>query len=308
MSSNNQQQQQQTNYVPSLSHTVVRPTPNNIPEDIIKEYLLPYMVHLTQIDTVIHQIQTRSEPISHHLLQCAKLGETSSIRYIHSHYPLSDEVMNKALMRSCEFGRFQSVKYLCNLRTNEDNDEVRGAYMCDLNYREPSVFGESFSAMSKAIQNGHLDIVKYICQLKNDDNDNDESESISYYRANLSGCDNIDLRLAVASGYFQIVKYLCELRNSNETIIDASCSSFRCDPSDDNDGAMILATSFPDLEIFKYLCQLRNDDGTFRCDPFNNDNYILDMARRNGLEDIVNYLSGLKNDDGTYRCSSMRSI
>ena len=68
----------------------------------------------------------------------------------------------------------------------------------------------------RAVQNGHVDVVQYLCQIKNDDRT---------YRCDPSDENNQAIREAANNGRLDVVKYLCELKND-----DGMC---RCDPSDD---------------------------------------------------------------------------
>jgi hypothetical protein len=96
MSSNKKQKTQQNECVsPDTNLPSSSSSSAPIPEDIIREYILPYMVHLKQVDDVVKKIEedaiTRTRTrriiprnIGQILLECINEGESSVIHYIYS--------------------------------------------------------------------------------------------------------------------------------------------------------------------------------------------------------------------------------
>ena len=64
-------------------------------------------------------------------------------------------------------------------------------------------------AIAEAARKGHLDIVKYLCEIKNDDGE---------YRCDPSANNNDAIREAESGGHLDIVDYLFGLTNNHRTL------------------------------------------------------------------------------------------
>jgi ankyrin repeat protein len=130
-------------------------------------------------------------------------------------------------------------------------------------------------ALRLAANHGHLELVRYLCKLK-DKNGN--------YRCNPSAYNNDEIRKAAMNGRLNVVKYLCGLTNTN--------GSYRIDPSADDNLVLRLAAENGHLNIVKFLCELTDSHGNKRCTPPAHTIKIT-IRHASRYSDVVNYLRGL---------------
>ena len=130
MSSNKKQKTQQNECV--SPDTNLPSSSILIPEDIIREYILPYMVHLKQVDDVIKQIQedgAGTGKIVQIFCERAKRGELSGVHYIISKYSdsLTRHGVHDAFYGACGNGYLKIVRYFCELKDDITNDSLNHA-------------------------------------------------------------------------------------------------------------------------------------------------------------------------------------
>ncbi len=109
--------------------------------------------------------------------------------------------------------------------------------------------------------NGHLEIVKYLVELKPDG-------------ANIHANDDLALRNSSGNGHLEIVKYLVELKPDGANIHVK------------DDEALRLASYYGHLDIVRYLVELKPDGANIHA----RDDSSLIHAGANGHLDVVKYL------------------
>ncbi len=154
-------------------------------------------------------------------------------------------------------------------------DVVR--YLCEL----PLIDGvfpdvENNAALIDASECGHLEVVRYLCELPLD-------------RGVDPGANNNEALLwAVRFGFFDIVRYLCELPLHRGV-----------DPSAEKEGSSVLscAAGCGRLNIVRYLCELPLERGV---DPGAVHNAAIRAAAKHNQEAVVKYLHELPLERGVY--------
>ncbi len=106
-------------------------------------------------------------------------------------------------------------------------------YLVELKPDGADIHAESDVALRSASSNGHLDIVKYLVELKPDG-------------ANIHADNDVALRSASSNGHLDIVKYLVELKPDGANI------------HADNDAAQKWASYYGHIEVVKYLKNIKS--------------------------------------------------
>ncbi len=130
-----------------------------------------------------------------------------------------------------------------------------------------NIHDQSDYALRWASYYGHIEIFKYLVELKPDG-------------ANIHAYDDAALRWASEEGHLDIVKYLVDLKPDGANI------------HTQNDYALRWASFYGHLGVVKYLVELKPDGANIHAQ----DDYALRLASYNGYLDIVKYLVGLKPD------------
>ena len=149
---------------------------------------------------------------------------------------------------------------------------------------DPSANGNN--AVRWAAANGHLDVVRYLCELPVDRG------------VDPSADDNDAVRLAAGDGHLDVVRYLCELpvdrgvdpsANDNDAIASAATSNHLdvdrgADSSSDDDSSVDSAATSDHLDVVRYLCDLPVNRGV---DPSTVAGMLAEQPR---LSDTARYL------------------
>ncbi len=161
-----------------------------------------------------------------------------------------------------------SEYYIKDLRkinhTNADDELITGSKQGRLDHviislkEGANIHGENDVALRLASRNGHIDVVKYLVELKPDG-------------ANIHTYNDDALRRASLHGHLDIVKYLV---------------SHGANIHGDSDAALRWASKYGQIEVVKYLVELKPDGANIH--PKNDES--LKWAKINGHLDIVKYL------------------
>ncbi len=175
------------------------------------------------------------------------------------------------ILRKNKKDRSWSEYYIKDLRkinsTNADNKLMKGSRNGKLDHviislkNGANIHARNDYALRYSSENGHIEVVKYLVELKPDG-------------ANIHTDDDYSLRWASRNGHLDIVKYLVELK------LDGANIHTR------NDGALIWASFNGHLDIVKYLISHganihAQDDGALR------------WASRNDQIEVVKYLENV---------------
>jgi ankyrin repeat protein len=122
-------------------------------------------------------------------------------------------------------------------------------------------------ALHNAVRNGHLHVVRYLCELPR------------CMGVNPAAVNNCALLWAVLFGHLDIVRYLCEL--PAERGVNPAA----------RDNHFVRAAAYNGkISIVQYLCELPPERGV---DPAAHDNTALHWAANRGRLDVVQYLCEL---------------
>ena len=148
-------------------------------------------------------------------------------------------------------------------------DVVR--YLCELPVDrgvDPSAVGND--AVQSAAVNGHLNVVRYLCELPVDRGVDPPAD------------DNSAVRLAAGAGHLDVVRYLCELP------VDRGV-----DPSAVGNDAIGSATIGDHLDVVRFLCDLPVDRGV---DPSAFAGMVAEQSHRSATARYLcnTYCSGLR--------------
>ena len=118
-----------------------------IPADVIKYIILPFVHHLQQIDAV-EKLLIQND-LESAFRESAKKGKVSAVAYLaKKYYGIPSTIIPVA----AEAGHVDIVRYLCELEDDEGNPRCN-----------PTDVGND--AVTQAAERGHLDIVRYLSEL-----------------------------------------------------------------------------------------------------------------------------------------------
>ena len=129
-------------------------------------------------------------------------------------------------------------------------------------------------AMRLAAENGHLQLVQYLCSLPTE------------HGVDPSANNTLAVRCAAANGHLQVVQYMCSLPMHRGV-----------DPGAHNNAAIRLAAENGHFQVVQYLCSLPTARGV---DPSADDNSALLKAAENGHLQVVQYLCSLPTARGVH--------
>ena len=205
-------------------------------------------------------------------------------------------------------------------------------YLCELpqGHRDAVDPWALNAAMVSAAQNGHSNVVRYLCELPLDRGVDPSANAnravrravrhldVVRYLCELpldrgvdpSADNNSAVRNAASRGHVDVVRYLCELPlHRGVDPSNAACTShvdvvrYLCelpldrgvDPSADHNHAIKTAASGGHVDVVRYLCELPLDRGV---DPSADNNSAVRSTTYTGRVDVVRYLCELPRHRG----------
>jgi len=229
--------------------------------------------------------------------ESAKEGKLEILRYLCESKTFIDgkrcdptDVNNRALQDSTKYGHLDIVTYLCETdfydNNNKDNkskysgvveylykigmctnvnvDLVKYISFTDFVYgKRCDPTAKRNKAVRKAVENGHLDVVTYLCK--------------SFF-CDPSDYGNASFILAVKNNHLDTLKYICKY--------------YQCDPSICSNIAVSYAVKNQDIEMLTYLAEtefcINNIPKRCSLSAFNN--HIVKIASIHKNPKIVSYL------------------